>query len=110
MNNLFRFLVNLDYTRGGFLGIDEIENGFHHSRLADVLSCLLASSVATRTQLMMSTHSAEAIAAFVAAADSVGPNDLAVVHLARREDETVVAKTFRGREAISSVKLGYELR
>lgn len=110
MNNLFRFLINLDYVRGGFLGIDEIENGFHHSRLAGIFSCLLSSSLATRTQLMMSTHSGEAIAAFVAAADSVGPDDLAVVHLSRQEDETVVAKTFRGRDAISSVKLGYELR
>lgn len=110
MNNLFRFLVNLDYARGGFLGIDEIENGFHHSRLARIFSCLISSSLATGTQLMMSTHSAEAIAAFVAAADSVGPNDLAVVHLSRQEDESVVAKTFRGRDAISSVKLGYELR
>jgi predicted ATPase len=109
-NKLFQLFVNLHYTQGGFLGIDEVENGLYYRHHASIFKHLLMASRQTKTQLVMSTHSAEALRAIAEAAKQVGPGDLAVVHLRRNKDDSVFAKTFRGADAVASLELGYELR
>lgn len=88
MNNVFRFLVNLDFVKGGYLGIDEIENGIHHSLQADVSGHLFQLAKRNRTQLFLTTHSAEALRAFVHAASRTSEDDFAVVHLRRESTMT----------------------
>lgn len=110
INSLFRFLVNLDYARGGYVGIDEVENGFHHSRHSQLFSVLFDMARLNKTQLFMTTHSGEALKAAVKAAHSTLQDDFAVVHMRRERDKSVAVKVFREHDALASVELGYELR
>ncbi len=110
LNNFFRFLVNLGHVRGGWLGIDEIENGIHHSRLRNVFGHLIDNAVSGNTQLMMTTHSNEAVRALAEASREKLFSDVAVVHLRRESSDRVLATTFRGKDLASAVDLGYEIR
>lgn len=109
VSNLLRYVLCLISTPDGFLGIDEIENGFFHQRLPEVFEGILKLRRKTQTQLMMATHSREALQAITVAARNVCSDDLAIVHL-RRENGIVRPTVLRGEEAIASVELGYELR
>ncbi|MEW6249809.1 MAG: AAA family ATPase [Planctomycetota bacterium] len=113
VNNLLRYLVSLDYVRGGFLGIDEIENGIHHTALPDVFRTLVQRSIETDTQLMMATHSGEAVSALSAVAQEYMPplnQRIGAIHAARAADDAVRLTWFVGEELTSSVELGYEIR
>ncbi len=110
INALFRFLVNIDFAKGGFAGIDEVENGFHHSLHSDAFRILFKTARRTQTQLFLTTHSGEALRALVDAAMETKDDDFAVVHLRRDKGGAVLAKVFRERDALQSLDLGYELR
>ncbi len=110
INNVFRFLVNLDYTRGGWLGIDEIENGIYYKLLPDLLSKLVDAALSTRTQLMMTTHSGEAVRALAAVSKERLYNDVGIVHLRRDPAGGIRSTRYRGDEFVASTELGYELR
>ncbi|MBI4719008.1 MAG: AAA family ATPase [Planctomycetes bacterium] len=109
INNLFRFLVAIDGAPGGLVAIDEVENGIHHSRLLGVFKALISAASEYGTQLVLSTHSAEALEAIGLAAGEA-PEILAVVRLDRGEDGSVEADVLQGADAVNSVRLGYELR
>lgn len=53
--------------RGGLVLVDEVEEGLHRSALAGVRDSLAAAAGAGGTQLVVSTHSGQAVAAGVAA-------------------------------------------
>jgi hypothetical protein len=110
INRLFSMLINMDWCRNGFLGVDEVENGFHYSKLPGVFRALVEGRKANKAQLALATHSHEALDALVRAAYDLSPDDLAVVHMRRDEQDTVRAHVYGGRDAIASVDLGYELR
>ena len=92
------------------MGIDEVENGIHHSVLADVFKVLIRCASQDRTQLMLTTHSAEALTAISGAVTEADKQAIGVVHLHRDEKDTVRANVFAGADAIASIQLGYELR
>lgn len=108
--NIFRSGVNLASAENGFLAIDEIENGIHFSRHAEVFSSLLMARRRFGAQLMLATHSGEALAAIVRAAGEIDPDSYTVVHLRRTPDDTVLANVIAGRDARSSIEHGYDLR
>lgn len=110
LNNLFRFLVALNDTHGGLVAIDEIENGIHYSALPNVLGALVDCALQDGTQLVLSTHSAEALDAIGKAFEKRNESSLSVVHLERVEEDSVRSSVFQGRDAVSSLRLGYELR
>lgn len=110
INGLFRFIINVTFARGGFVGIDEVENGFHHSLHRDVFVRLFEAANRNNTQLFLTSHSAEALRALVDAATETNADDFAVVHLRRERDDAVFAKVFREKDALASLDLGYELR
>jgi AAA15 family ATPase/GTPase len=110
INRLFSILVNMNSIEGGFLGIDEVENGFHHSKLTGVFAALLDGRKRSRTHLAMATHSIEALVAMAQAAGDRYEEDLAIVHMHREKDDSVRAHVYGGRDAIASVELGYEVR
>jgi energy-coupling factor transporter ATP-binding protein EcfA2 len=110
LNNVFRFLVNLGHVRGGWLGIDEIENGIHHSRLRSVFEHLIDNAVSGNTQLMITTHSGEAVRALADVSKARLFSNVAILHLRRESSDQVRATTFRGEDLASAVDLGYEIR
>ena len=62
------------------------------------------------TQLMLATHSHEALSAIVEAATERNARQFAVVHLRRDSDDVVHATTIPGPDAKSSLEHGYDLR
>ncbi len=110
INALFRFIVNVNFARGGFIGIDEVENGFHHSLHREVFVILFEVAKSNNAQLFITTHSAEALRALVDAATKTEEDDFGVVHLRREKDDAIFAKVFREQDALASLDLGYELR
>lgn len=109
-NNFFKFMVNLDAVRGGWLGIDEVENGFFHRRQPELFKNLFIASRAANVQLMLATHSHEALGAMIEAVPKSELSDLAVVHLRRESDDEVRATVLPGPRARSSYVHGYDLR
>jgi len=110
INNLFRYLLAIVTVQGGAVGIDEVENGIHHSLLREVFKALVDCALIEKTQLFLTTHSAEALEAIGQACQGTPKNTLSVVHLEREKDDSLRVNTFCGADAVSSLRLGYELR
>ena len=60
---MFSLALAMGTATGGFLLVDEIENGLHHTVLSDVFSTLLELARTFDVQVFATTHSAECIAA-----------------------------------------------
>jgi predicted ATPase len=108
--NSFRYAVSLAYVRSGFLGIDEVENGLYYHRLPEIFSALVQARKRIGTQLMLATHSDEALTALADAAMEHDPDQFAVVHLRREQDDSIRATVIKGRDAKSMRDHGYDLR
>jgi len=108
--NAFRLGVNLAHVSDGFLAIDEVENGIYNRRLSTLFRALVNHRKRLGTQVMLATHSHEALTAIVGAASEHDPDEFAVVHLRRDEHDDVRATTIAGRDAKSSIEHGYDLR
>ena len=108
--NIFRYGIDLAYVRDGFLAIDEVENGLYHRRLGEAFRALVKARRHFSAQLMLATHSHEALSAIVEAAAEDDVRQFAVVHLRRDADDNVHATVIPGSEAKSSLEHGYDLR
>lgn len=110
INHFFKCLVSLDSVRGGCLCIDEVENGLHFSIQEKLFASLIQFALDDGTQLVISTHSAEALNAIGRACEKVDKEKFSLVHLQQGEQISVESHVFRGTDAISAMRLGYELR
>jgi hypothetical protein len=108
--NVFRFGIDLAQVGDGLLAIDEVENGLYHRRLPEVFRALVTGRRRFGTQLMLATHSDEALSALVEAATQDDADQFAVVHLRRDSDDQVHATVIPGPDARSSLEHGYDLR
>ncbi|PWJ53004.1 Protein of unknown function [Quadrisphaera granulorum] len=75
------YLLAASTAPGGLLLIDEIEDGLHHSVLVSMWSHLVEATRATGTQLVVTTHSDEAIQAAVLALRDGHLDELSLVRL-----------------------------
>lgn len=86
------FDLALPLLRGAqLLGMDEIDNGLHHSALEAVWSWIASATRDRGAQLFATAHSEECIQAAARAFRSAGDDGLRVVRLDRREHETTAA-------------------
>jgi len=108
--HVFGFGIDLAHVGDGFLAIDEVENGLYHRRLPEVFRVLVRLHRHLGTQLMLATHSGEALSAIVEAATEDDAHQFAVVHLRRDPDDRVHATVIPGPDAKSSLEHGYDLR
>lgn len=108
--NAFRSGVNLAHVGDGFLAIDEVENGLYHQRLPAIFRALVKARRHFGTQLMLATHSHEALTAMVDAGTKENAREFAVVHLRRDAHGAIHATVISGPDAKSSVDHGYDLR
>ena len=60
----FKIIMALNVAKNRRLMIDEIDNGFHYSRLKSVLRTTLQSAISNSTQLFITTHSSECLKFF----------------------------------------------
>jgi AAA15 family ATPase/GTPase len=86
--------------------IDEIENGIHHSHINKYWDFILESSKVYDTQIFATTHSYEAISAFVESAKGKDFKDVSYLRLEKDNDKHI-AHQF-SLDDISAV-LSYEM-
>lgn len=109
-NAVFRYLMALQKVSGGVLAIDEVEGGFHYSRLNSVFKALLHAARASRTQIFCTTHSREVLAAIAEVAAETPENDLSVISTYRDTAGRIAAQVYNEKDALLSLRHGYELR
>ena len=91
------------------LGIDEIENGLHHSTLEPIWRWLATVSATRDMQFFATTHSEECVQAACRAFSALNDDGLRVIRLDRREHET--AATVYDRNLVAAAeRMGVEIR
>ncbi|KFA91796.1 AAA family ATPase [Archangium violaceum] len=105
----FDIAVTLASGEALLLGIDEIENGLHHSTLEPVWKWLATVSAARSMQIFATTHSEECVQAACRAFSALDDPGLRVIRLDRRAHETVATVYDRNLVAAAE-RMGVEIR
>lgn len=112
VNRMFGLVLALVNVKDGFLLVDEIENGFHHSILSDVWRLIFQLSHRLNVQVFATTHSWECVEAFQQIAKEDTATDGQLISLRAKEDEpgVVVAVPYSEEELAVATKYGIEVR
>lgn len=94
---MFGIALALANSRGGFLLIDEVENGIHHSVQCDLWKMVLQAAHDNDVQVLATTHSWDAVEGFTKAATEMEEMEGVLVRLTRRGGK-LFATTFAERE------------
>ena len=84
---LFGVALALANSQNGFLLIDEVENGIHHSLQKDFWRMVLGTAQANNVQVLATTHSFDCVQGFAEASSEVSDIGSALVRVARRDGE-----------------------
>ena len=94
---MFGVALALANSRDGFLVIDEVENGIHHSVQRDFWIMVLRTAHENNVQVFATTHSADCVAGFAQAAADVDEVEGALVWLSPKEWRSSSHRVFRAR-------------
>ncbi len=83
---LFGVALALAYSQGGFLVIDEAENGIHHSVQRDFWKMVMRTAIENSVQVFATTHSWDCVVGFAQAAEDSEKTDGVLVRLERDGD------------------------
>ncbi|MCR4317920.1 MAG: AAA family ATPase [Planctomycetes bacterium] len=108
LNRLFGIALSLVNAKGGFLLIDEFENGLHYSVQYDIWRMIFETAKRLNVQVFATTHSLDAVESFQQAACEC-PEEGALVKLLRR-GEDVYATTFNEQELLIATRDKIEMR
>ena len=106
---MFGVALALAGSRGGFLGIDEVENGIHHSVHEDFRRMVLRTAEENDIQVFAATHSWDCVKGFARAAAGSRESDVALARLERR-DERTRAVLYSKQEIKTVADQGIEVR
>ena len=84
---LFGLAIALFASRNGFLLIDEVENGLHHTVLYDLWRLIIQAAEENNVQVFATTHSFDSIGVFGYAAADCPDSEGVIARLERREGE-----------------------
>lgn len=99
INRILTIILAMLNAKDGVLLIDEFENGLHYSVQQKLWKVIFSLSASLNIQVFVTTHSRDAIRAFVAENTK---NDGAFIRLERRKDK-VVAVTYDNNEDLDLV-------
>ena len=85
---MFGLALALANSRGGFLLIDEVENGLHHTVQQRLWEMVLRTASENNVQVLATTHSWDAVIGFARAAAGIKGTAGALVRLERDGDDT----------------------
>lgn len=108
MSKLAAILLGMTEQRGGFVIIDEIENGFYHSKLGDIWRTLIDFSIEYDCQLFISTHSNECLKAAAMFAEE-DPEMFTIIRTVLIDGETKV-RQFSGDRFANAILSDVEIR
>ena len=106
---LFGVALALANSAGGFLMIDEVENGIHYSLQRDFWKMVMETAHQNDVQVFATTHSWDCVEGFNEAAKELEYQDGKLVTLTRR-GEALFATTLEGRELDIAVRNRIEVR
>ena len=106
---LFGVALALANSQGGFLVIDEAENGIHHSVQRDFWRMVLRTAHENNVQVLATTHSWDCVAGFAQAASDLDETEGALVRLYRKNDQ-VRAIEYSERKLKIAADQGIEVR
>ena len=108
---LFGLLVNFYNARGGFIMIDEIENGIHYSALPELWHQITKLSDLLDVQAFITTHSLECLNAAVEVANSLKMRSEVVVHqMYQTRDGKRQSETYTGDKLMAALDRSFEIR
>jgi hypothetical protein len=91
---VFAIALSLVNAEDGFLLIDEVENGIHHTVQTDVWRVVFRLAQRLNIQVFATSHSWDSIEAFQRAAAET-PEEGVLVRLTRKKDGDIVPTTFK---------------
>ena len=106
---VFSVALALANSRGGFLLIDEAENGIHHSVQDRFWNMILKAAHRNDVQVLATTHSWDAVASYARAASELDEVEGALVRL-ERDGEDIFAVEYSERELSVVATQGIEVR
>ena len=106
---LFGVALALANSQGGFLLIDEAENGIHHTIQRDFWRMVLLTAQASNVQVFATTHSWDCVAGFAQAAVDAEGVEGALVRL-ESDGENTRAVTYPEEELHAAADHGIEVR
>ena len=106
---MFGLALALANSRDGFLLIDEVENGIHHSVQDRFWEMILHTAHANNVQVLATTHSWDAVVGYARAATRIEEVEGTLVRLERDEDG-IFAVEYDERELAVIAKQGIEVR
>ena len=108
---MFATVLAIPNAANGFLLIDEVENGIHHSLQRDYWTMVLRAAREFNVQVLATTHSWDCVAGFArAASDDEESEGLAVRLEADDEDGSVRAVEYTERMLKVAAEQGIEVR
>ena len=106
---LFEVALALANSRGGFLLIDEAENGVHHSVQRDYWRMVLQTAHENNVQVLATTHSWDCVTGFAQAATELEDVEGVLVRLSRSNSE-LRAIEYPEEELAIAAEQGIEVR
>ena len=108
LNRLFGIILSLVNARGGFLLVDEFENGLHYSVQLDAWRMVFRLAQSRDIQVFATSHSWDTIETFQKAA-AEAPADGILIRLARRDND-IIPTVFAEHELAIATRDKIEMR
>jgi hypothetical protein len=109
INRALGILLAIATAKGGFVLIDEVENGLHHSVMDKVWQAIADAAARADAQVFATTHSYECIQAAHRAFAARQPYDFRLHRLQRVRDQ-IQAVTYDQRTLGTSLEMSFEVR
>ena len=106
---LFGVALALANSRGGFLLIDEAENGIHYSLQRDFWNMVLRTAHENNVQVLATTHSSDCIKGFAKAASDFRDAEGVLIRLSRQYGD-LRAVEYPEEELTIAAEQGIEVR
>ena len=106
---IFGVALALANSQGGFLVVDEAENGIHHSVQRDFWRMVIRTAQENDVQIIATTHSWDCVVGFGLALRDIGDEAGLLVHLSRYGDG-IRATEYSGKDLQTAIKHGTEVR
>jgi hypothetical protein len=109
MNRLFGIALALANVKGGFLLVDEIENGIHYSVQSDVWRLIFRMARQLKVQVFATSHSWDCIEAFQKVANEETQEEGMLIRLEERDGD-IAATLFTEEELMIATRSQIEVR
>jgi hypothetical protein len=109
VQRLIQIVTAAQECAGGFLLIDEIESGIHHSFLRSLWETIFDIAFQSKIQIFLTTHSYECLQSAAMVANELEGQQLAIHRLERRGQDIVCVSA--GEETlVAAIESGFEVR